>query len=85
VAGWFGRPAHLSFQPWESWAAGWDPPDAQATWEHVSRSPSASIDKAVATLAYRPRYTSLEAVFEALTWLVAEGQVDSAGRKLAFS
>jgi nucleoside-diphosphate-sugar epimerase len=85
VAGWFGRAARLTFQPWDSWAAGWGPVDAQATWEHVSRSPSASIEKAVATLGYRPRYTSLEAVFEALAWLVADGQVDSAGRKLAFS
>jgi nucleoside-diphosphate-sugar epimerase len=84
VAGWFGQPARLSFQPWDKWAAGWDDTDARATWEHVSRSPSMSIDKAVATLGYRPRYTSLHAVFEALTWLVADGQVDSAGRKLAF-
>jgi nucleoside-diphosphate-sugar epimerase len=84
VAGWFGRHAQLSFQPWDTWAAGWSDADAQATWEHVSRSPSASIDKAVATLGYGPRYSSLEAVFEALTWLVADGQVDSAGHKLAF-
>jgi nucleoside-diphosphate-sugar epimerase len=84
VAGWFGQPARLAFQPWDSWAAGWAQADAQATWEHVSRSPSMSIDKAVTTLGYRPRYSSLEAVFEALAWLVADGQVDSAGRKMAF-
>lgn len=84
VAGWFGQEARLKFEPWDSWAAQWDPVDAQATWEHVSRSPSASIEKAVSTLGYQPRYTSLEAVFEALTWLVADGQVDSAGHKLAF-
>jgi nucleoside-diphosphate-sugar epimerase len=85
VAGWFGRTARLSFEPWESWAAKRDPADAQATWEHVSRSPSASIEKAVAVLGYRPRYTSLEAVYDALTWLVADGQVDGAGRRMAFS
>jgi nucleoside-diphosphate-sugar epimerase len=84
VAGWFGQTARLSFQPWDSWAAGWDATDARATWEHVSRSPSMSIEKAEATLGYRPRYSSLRAVFEALTWLVADGQVDSAGRKMAF-
>ncbi len=84
VAGWFGQPARLSFHPWDSWAARWSPADAQATWEHVSRSPSASIEKAVVSLGYRPRYTSLEAVFEALTWLVADGQVDSGGRKMGF-
>ena len=84
VAGWFGQPARLSFQPWDSWAARWGPADAQATWEHVSRSPSTSIEKAVVALGYRPRYSSLEAVFEALTWLVADGQVDSGGRKMGF-
>ena len=84
AAGWFGQPARLAFQAWDTWAAGWAPADAQATWEHISRSPSASIEKAVATLGYRPRYSSLEAVFEALTWLVADGQVDSGGRKMAF-
>jgi nucleoside-diphosphate-sugar epimerase len=64
--------------------AGWDATDAQATWEHVSRSPSMSIEKAAATLGYRPRYSSLEAVFEAVSWLVADGQVNSGGRKMAF-
>ena len=77
VAGWFGQPARLAFQPWDAWAAGWDAADAQATWEHVSRSPSMSIEKASAVLGYRPRYSSLEAVFEALSWLIADGQVDS--------
>ena len=84
VAGWFGQPARLAFQPWDAWAAGWDAADAQATWEHVSRSPSMSIEKASAVLGYRPRYSSLEAVFEALSWLIADGQVDSGGRKMAF-
>ncbi len=83
VAGWFGQPARLSFQPWESWAAAWAPADAQATWEHISRSPSMSIDKATRLLGYQPRYSSLEAVFESLSWLVSHGQVDTGGRPLA--
>jgi nucleoside-diphosphate-sugar epimerase len=84
VAGWFGQTARLAFQPWDTWAAGWEPADAQATWEHVSRSPSMSIEKAASAIGYRPRYTSLQAVFESLTWLVADGQVDSGGRKMGF-
>ncbi len=43
-----------------------------------------SIEKAGAALGYRPRYSSLEAVFEAVSWLVADGQVNSGGRKMAF-
>jgi nucleoside-diphosphate-sugar epimerase len=84
VSGWFGQPARLSYQPWDSWAAANKPTDAQATWEHVTRSPSMSIQKAARVLGYSPRYTSLEAVFESLTWLVANGQVDAGGRDLAF-
>jgi nucleoside-diphosphate-sugar epimerase len=83
VAAWFGHPARLAFQPWETWAAAWDPEDAQATWEHVARSPSMSIDKASGSLGYRPRYSSLEAVLESLAWLVDHGQVSSpAGHQL---
>jgi nucleoside-diphosphate-sugar epimerase len=84
VAGWFGQPARLSFQPWDSWAASNKPTDAQATWEHVTRSPSMSIQKATRALGYNPRFSSLEAVFESLSWLVAKDQVDGGGRDLAF-
>jgi nucleoside-diphosphate-sugar epimerase len=84
VAGWFDQPARLSFQPWEDWAAKWDPVDVQATWEHISRSPSMSIEKAVNLLGYRPRYSSLQAVFESLSWLVTTGRVDRAGREMTF-
>jgi nucleoside-diphosphate-sugar epimerase len=82
VAAWFGQTARLSFQSWETWAAAWEPQDAQATWDHIAHSPSMSIDKATAALGYRPRYSSLEAVHESLAWLVAHGQVDAAGHQL---
>jgi len=84
VAQWFGQPARLSFQPWETWAAAWEPADAQVTWEHIIRSPSMSIDKAARILGYCPRFSSLEAIFESLMWLVDNGKVDAAGRRLAF-
>ncbi len=82
MAAWFGHRARLSFQPWETWAAAQEPQDAQATWDHIAHSPSLSIDKAVKILGYRPRYSSLDAVFESLAWLVGQGQVDAAGRRL---
>ena len=82
VAAWFGQSARLSFQPWETWAAAWEPQDAQATWDHIAHSPSMSIAKATASLGYGPRYSSLEAVFESLAWLVDHGQVDVPGRRL---
>ena len=82
VASWFGQSARLSFQPWETWAGAWEPQDAQATWDHISHSPSMSIDKAVKALGYRPRYSSLDAVFESLAWLVGQGRVDAAGHEM---
>jgi hypothetical protein len=41
-----------------------------------------SIAKATASLGYEPRYSSLEAVFESLAWLVDHGEVDVGGNRL---
>ena len=64
--------------PWEEWKARQKPEEAQATWEHISRSPNASIEKARRLLGYEPRYTSFEAVREAVMWLVEKGIVRTA-------
>ena len=50
---------------------------AAATWEHICRSPNSSIDKARRLLGYEPRYTSLEAVYESVTWLIEHGVVEA--------
>jgi nucleoside-diphosphate-sugar epimerase len=76
VAGWFGRQADLSFLPWEEYQASVAPEHAQATWEHVARSPSMSIAKARARLGYRPRHTSLASAAQALRWLAENDQVE---------
>ncbi len=77
VSGWFGRAARLRFLPWEEWRATVAPDDAAATWDHIAHSPNCSIDKARRLLEYRPRYNSLQAVYEALGWLTAHGEVDA--------
>ncbi|WP_273846112.1 NAD-dependent epimerase/dehydratase family protein [Rubrobacter calidifluminis] len=66
VAGWFGREAHLRFVPFEEWRGGVSEEAAEATWDHIAHSPNCSIEKARRLLGYEPRYTSLEAVREAL-------------------
>jgi nucleoside-diphosphate-sugar epimerase len=48
---------------------------AGATWSHIAHSPNSSIAKAVRLLGYRPRYSSTQAVREALDWLAARGRV----------
>ncbi|MGI5131258.1 NAD-dependent epimerase/dehydratase family protein [Pseudonocardia sp. CA-107938] len=75
VAGWFGRSADLAFLPWEQWRVDADPDDARLTLDHISHSPHCSIEKPVRLLGYRPRYTALEAVRDALDELVATGVV----------
>jgi len=75
VASWFGREARLEFVPWETFKSAVSPRDAEATWEHIARSPSCSIAKAERLLGYRPRYRSLEAVHESVRWLLDHGVI----------
>src|SRR5439155_14169606 len=77
VAGWFGREPNLKLLPWNQWKQTVTPEQASATWDHIAHSPCASIDKARRLLGYAPRYTSLEAVREALAWLIRNGRVDA--------
>jgi nucleoside-diphosphate-sugar epimerase len=75
MAAWFGRPAKLRFLPWEEWKTMVSERDAKATWDHIAHSPNCSIAKARTLLGYAPRYTSLEAVQEAVTAMQQSGVV----------
>ncbi|MGR6913867.1 NAD-dependent epimerase/dehydratase family protein [[Actinomadura] parvosata] len=75
VAGWFGRQARLTFLPWEEWRGTVSEFDAQLTYDHILHSPHCSMEKAERLLGHRPRYTSLEAVSEAVDWLVRAGTI----------
>jgi nucleoside-diphosphate-sugar epimerase len=77
VAGRFGRAARLKFVPWEEWRKGVSERDAAATWDHIAHSPNCSIEKASRSLGYRPRYSSLEAVWEALDWMIEHEVIDA--------
>jgi nucleoside-diphosphate-sugar epimerase len=69
MAAHFGRPARLSFLPWEQWRTTVTDKQADITLDHIAHSPSASIAKARERLGYAPRYTSLEAVIESVAAL----------------
>lgn len=71
VAAWFGQEARLNFVPWPEWRTLVSPAEAAATWDHIAHSPNASIAKAQRFLDYRPRYSSLQAVYESVQWLIA--------------
>ena len=81
VAAWFGREPVLDFVDWAEFGRQAGPGHAEATREHTFRGIAASIDRASQTLGYAPRYSSLEALHEALAWLVADGQVDVGGQR----
>jgi nucleoside-diphosphate-sugar epimerase len=80
VAGWFGREPVLDFVDWDEFTrrAGAEP--AAVTREHTFRSIAASTARAREVLGYAPRFSSLDALREALAWLVAQGQADVAGQ-----
>ena len=77
VANWFGRAAHIRCVPWEEWKQSVNEQDAGITWDHIARSPNCSIAKAQRLLGYQPRYRSLEAIREAVQWLVASGVIEA--------
>jgi nucleoside-diphosphate-sugar epimerase len=66
VAGWYGKEARLRFTSWETFRQHLSEQDAEQSWEHLLHSTSGSIEKAQALLGYQPRYSSLEAIREAL-------------------
>jgi len=80
VAQWFGREAVLDFVDWAEFIRRAGPEHAAVTREHTFRSITASITRAREVLQYAPRYSSLEALHEALAWLVANGQADVDGQ-----
>lgn len=69
VAGWFGLEARLRYLPWEEWRTTVSDDEARATWDHIAHSPNCSIEKEQRALNFRPRYSSLQAVREAVDWL----------------
>jgi nucleoside-diphosphate-sugar epimerase len=75
MAAWFGQTPDLAFQPFEAWGEAQSDEDGTATWEHIARSPNCSMDKARRLLGFVPRHTSLAAVQEAVTAMIAKGDV----------
>jgi nucleoside-diphosphate-sugar epimerase len=70
AAAWFGREPNLEFVDWPEFERRVGAEHAEATREHVGRSIAASIDRARAVLGYAPRYSSLDALHEAVVGLI---------------
>ncbi len=82
VAGWFGREPVLDFVDWPEFERRAGPEHAEATRQHTFRSITASIARARQTLGYAPRFSSLDALHDALAWLAAHGQADIGDQQL---
>ena len=70
MAAWFGAKPRLRFLPFEEWRQHFPVNEATTTWDHIVRSSHCSIEKARRVLGYAPRYSSLEAVRESVSWLL---------------
>ncbi|WP_217604469.1 NAD(P)-dependent oxidoreductase [Chitinophaga sp. GbtcB8] len=68
MAEWYGQKANLRFVPWEEFRQSVSEEDARLSWDHLLHSSIGSIEKARRLLDYRPRYSSLEAIQESLSW-----------------
>ncbi len=78
AAGWFGQDARLRPVSWDEYRASTPPAAADATWDHLYRSPNMSIDKARRLLGYEPAYEPEEAAYQAVRWLVENGDLEVA-------
>jgi len=72
VARWFGQKADLRFVPWEEWkkVCQLSEADIEGTYAHIIHCQCCSTGKARRLLGYEPRYTSYEAVREAVDWMI---------------
>ena len=72
---WFGKRVNLTFVTFDEFKETTSPEHAQKSWEHLLHSSNGSIEKARLALGYQPRYTSLEAIQESLSWLKEQGRL----------
>jgi nucleoside-diphosphate-sugar epimerase len=79
AARWFGQEAVLQFLPWEQWkgACGLSEHEIETSYSHLAHGQCCSIEKGRRLLGYQPRYTSFEAVREAVEGLVERGEIAS--------
>lgn len=71
-----GDSSESDFSPFDEWKKDWSEEDAAERWEHIYRSPNASIYKAKRLLNYQPRYAVFAAVYESLIWMIDSGELE---------
>jgi nucleoside-diphosphate-sugar epimerase len=71
---WFGKEPRISLKPFDEWILDLGE-YAENSRGHVIRSSSHSIEKSRERLGYHPRYTSLDAIYESIRALIADGKI----------
>jgi nucleoside-diphosphate-sugar epimerase len=78
AAGWFGQPARTRPVSWSEFRSVTAPDFADSSWQHLSRSQYASIEKARTVLGYAPAFEPEAAVLTAVRWLIDHGRLEVA-------
>jgi nucleoside-diphosphate-sugar epimerase len=78
AAGWFGQPARTRSVSWSEFRSVTAPDFADSSWQHLSRSQYASIEKARTVLGYAPAFEPEAAVLAAVRWLIDHGRLEVA-------
>jgi len=80
AAGWFGQTSRTRSVSWDEFRAGTTAEFADSSWEHLSRSQYASIERARTLLGYAPSFEPEAAVLDGIRWLIDHGRLEVANR-----
>jgi len=80
AAGWFGQTARIRSVSWAEFWSGTTAEFGDSSWQHLSRSQYASIEKARVLLAYAPAFEPEAAVLEGIRWLIDHDRLEIAKR-----
>jgi nucleoside-diphosphate-sugar epimerase len=75
AAGWFGQTAQIRSVSWAEFRSATTAEFAESSWQHLSRSHYASIEKARTLLGYAPAFEPEAAVLDGVRWLIDHDQL----------
>ena len=78
AAGWFGQTAKTRSVSWAEFGSGTSAEFADSSWQHLSRSQYASIEKARTLLGYAPAFEPEAAVLDGIRWLIDHDRLNVA-------
>ena len=78
AAAWFGQSVHTRSVSWAEYRASTSSEFADTSWEHLSRSQYASIDKARSLLGFNPAMEPQDAILSGIRWLIDHDQLEVA-------